>query len=165
MKIIKVGKIGSTYGVRGWIKVLSYTEYGDNILDYKPWYLSKDKENWKPVEIEDGRMHGDRVIVKFKGIDTPEKAALLTGNVVGITRSQLPTLKENEFYWSDLEGLTVINKNGDILGNVIYLIETGSNDVLVVKGEKEHAIPYLFGDVVLSVDLEKKEIHVDWELL
>lgn len=165
MNIIKVGKIGSTYGVRGWLKVRSYTEYGEGILDYKPWYLSKDNENWQPIEIEDGRPHGDRLVVKFSGFDTPEAAALLTGNDIGITRSQLPELKENEFYWSDLVGLTVINKDGEVLGTVIYLIATGSNDVLVVKGEKEHAIPYLPGDVVLKVDLDKKEIHVDWEIL
>jgi 16S rRNA processing protein RimM len=165
MKIIKVGKIGSTYGVRGWMKIRSYTEYGDSILDYTPWYLSKDENEWREVQIEEGRMHNDRVIVKFKGIDNPEEAALLTGHFIGITRAQLPELEKNEFYWSDLEGLTVINQHGDVLGKVIYLIETGSNDVLVVKGEREHAIPYLPGDVVLSVDLEKKEIHVDWEIL
>jgi 16S rRNA processing protein RimM len=165
LKIIKVGKIGSTYGVHGWIKVLSYTEYGASILDYKPWYLSKNEENWQPHVIEDGRMHNNRVIVKFQDINSPEEAALLTGNFVGIPRSLLPVLEKNEFYWSDLEGLTVINKNGDVLGTVIYLMATGSNDVLVIKGEKEHAIPYLPGDVILEINLEKKEIHVDWELI
>jgi 16S rRNA processing protein RimM len=165
MNIIKVGKVGSTYGVRGWIKIQSYTEYGEGILEYKPWYLSKDNENWRPIEVEDGRMHSGRLIVKFTGIENPEEAALLTGSVIGVMRSQLPELGKNEYYWSDLVGLTVINKHGDVLGTVSYLIETGSNDVLVVKGQKEHAIPYLLGDVILKVDLEKKEIHVDWEIL
>ena len=164
--MIKVGKIGSTYGVHGWIKVRSYTEFGDGILQYQPWYISlNDQDNWRPIEVEESRMHGDRVIVKFKGINSPEEAALLTGHFIGINRSQLPSLKKNEFYWSDLEGLTVVNKLGEVLGTVIYLIETGSNDVLVVKGKTEHAIPYLPGEVVLNVDLEKKEILVDWEIL
>ena len=162
---IKVGKVGSTYGVHGWIKILSYTEYGEGILDYHPWYISSDGENWRTIDVEDGRLHGKRVIVKFKGINNPEEAALLTGQLIGITRAQLPELKKDEFYWSDLEGLTVINKQGETLGTVIYLMETGSNDVLVVKGQKEHAIPYLPGKVILKVDLEKKEILVDWEAL
>ncbi len=165
MKIINVGKIGSSYGVQGWIKIVSYTEYGVSILDYKPWYISKDQQNWHPIDVEESRLHNKRVIVKFKHINSPEEAASLTGHFIGIKRSQLPVLKKDEFYWSDLEGLTVINKDGQVYGTVIYLIETGSNDVLVVKGEKEHAIPYLPGSVILSVDLEKKEIHVDWEIL
>jgi len=110
-------------------------------------------------------MHGKGIIVKFNGIHTPEEARQLTGKLIEIERSHLPTLPKNEFYWSDLEGLTVINKNGDILGKVIYLIETGSNDVLVVKGKREFAIPYLLGSVVTSVDLEKQEIHVSWDIL
>lgn len=162
---IKIGKLGSSYGIKGWIKVQSYTEFGLGILDYKPWFLSRDQTQWKPIEVESGRAHGKGIIVKFVGINTPEEVAKLTGNLIGITRDQLPAVKKDEYYWTDLEGATVIDKDGKILGKVIYLIETGSNDVLVVKGDKEHAIPFLPGDVILSVDLEKKEIHVDWEPL
>lgn len=161
---ITVGKIGSTYGVHGWLKIHSYTEFGASILDYSPWYLSQDQE-WQAVTLEGGRLHSNVVLAKFTGINSPEEARLLTGKMIAITRSQLPALKKDEYYWSDLEGLTVINKNGDILGKVSYLIATGSNDVLVIKGNKEQAIPYLPGSVILSVDLEKKEIHVDWELI
>ena len=162
---IKIGKLGSSYGVRGWIKVQSYTEFGLGILDYKPWLISRDDIQWKPIEVESGRAHGNGIVVKFVGIETPEDAAKLTGNLIGVPRDRLPPTKENEYYWNDLEGATVIDKDGNVLGKVIYLMETGSNDVLVVKGEKEHAIPFLPGDVILSVDLEKKEIHVDWEPL
>jgi 16S rRNA processing protein RimM len=117
------------------------------------------------MDIEDGRLHGKDVIIKLAGINTPEEARLLTGKLIAITRSQLPALDQNEYYWSDLIGLTVVNKDGTVYGKVAYLIETGSNDVLVVKGDKEHAIPYLYGSVVLNVDLEKQQILVDWELL
>lgn len=162
---ITVGKLGSTYGVRGWLKVSAYTEPTTNILDYSPWYLSGAKDDWAIVDVEEGRVHGNGIIVKLVAVNTPEQARLLTGKTIAVLRSQLPSLNANEYYWSDLVGLTVINKNGAILGKVIYLMATGANDVLVVKGDKEIAIPYIFDDVILSIDLTKQEIHVDWEWL
>lgn len=161
---ITVGKIGSAYGVHGWFKVLSYTEFGESILDYQPWHISSDNGAWEPVVLEGGRPHGKGLVAKIRGVNSPEEARLLAGKTIAIFRSQLPKLNKNEYYWSDLKGLSVINKNGENLGKVIYLIETGSNDVLVVKGVTEQAIPYLPG-VILKVDLEKQEIHVDWEVL
>ena len=83
--------------------------------------------------------------------------------MIAITRAQLPALPKNEYYWSDLEGLTVINQAGVVLGKVIYLIATGSNDVLVIKGDKELAIPYLQDEVITQVDLENGVIHVNWD--
>lgn len=160
---IKVGKIGSSYGVKGWVKVLTYTEFGSSILEYNPWYLENKDGNWEAIEIEEGKVYGKGVIVKFATIHTPEEAKLYSNRFIGIPRNLLPQLDKNEFYWSDLQGLTVINKEGQVLGKVIYLMETGANDVLVVKGEKEHAIPYLEGKVILNVDLDKQEIQVDWE--
>jgi 16S rRNA processing protein RimM len=160
---ILVGKIGTTYGVQGWLKIHTYTEFGASILEYRPWYLEYKDKGWTPIEIESSRLHNNGIIIKFSHINTPEEARLLTGINIGITRSQLPALNENEYYWSDLVGLTVINKNGEILGKVAYLIATGSNDVLVVKGEKEHAIPFLQGSVITRIDLNQQSIWVDWE--
>lgn len=162
---IIIGKLGAAYGVQGWLKVRAYTEFGANILEYLPWYINTSPLNdtFTPIKLESGRIHGNGIVAKLEGIDTPEKARLLTGKLIAITRSQLPVLKENEYYWSDLVGLTVINQKGEILGKVIYLIETGSNDVLVVKGEKEHAIPWIMNKVITGIDLQKQEIHVNWE--
>lgn len=160
--LIVVGKVGATYGVQGWLKILSYTEWTNNILQYAPWYIET-KDDWKPITIMGSREHGKGVVVKFTGYDTPEQSRVLTGKKIAIMRSQLPPLKKDEYYWSDLKGLTVVNQAGVILGKVIYIIATGSNDVLVVKGDKEHAIPYLPDDVVKSIDLEKGVIYVDWE--
>ncbi len=163
---IIVGKIGAPYGVRGWFKVHSYTEFGASILEYRPWYLSQANDQWSSAQIENGKIHGNGIIAKLVGINSPEEARLLTGKTIAIARSQLPVLKKDEFYWSDLEGLTVVNKEGQTLGTVSYLIETGANDVLIIKnGDKEHAIPYLPGKVVVNVDLEKQQITVDWELI
>lgn len=163
---ITVGKIGATYGVHGWLRIRAFTEFGVDILKYSSWYLSNNNaKDQTLVHVEDGRIHGKGIVAKLKGFDSPEKARVLTGKLIIIKRSELPQLKDKEYYWSDLEGLTVINKNGEIIGKVMYLIATGSNDVLIVKGEKETAIPYLPGQVILDVDLENREIHVDWEII
>jgi 16S rRNA processing protein RimM len=161
---VVVGQIGSPYGVLGWVKVSSFTEMVTNILAYSPWYL-EERTNWKLVEVSASREHGKGIIVKLAGIETPEEARLLAGKKIAIERSKLPVLKENEYYWNDLKGMAVINQRGENLGTVIYIMATGSNDVLVVKDKKEHAIPFLLNDVITHVDMDKKMIHVDWETL
>lgn len=161
---IIVGKVGSTYGIKGWLKILSYTDIANAILDYRPWYL-EEGSGWKKAEIQDGHEHGKGIVAKLAGYENPEQARLLSGKKIAVLRSQLPKLKKNEYYWSDLIGLSVINQDGTELGNVSYLLETGSNDVLVVKGDKEYAIPYLLGDVIQEIDLEKREIHINWEVI
>jgi 16S rRNA processing protein RimM len=162
-KFILIGKLGAAFGVHGWIKVHTYTELGASILDYDPWYLSNNDSNYHAVSFDEGKEHHGGVIVKFSGYDNPESVRKLTGKSIHIKRSQLPELNTEEYYWSDLVGMTVIDQHGNILGKVIYLIETGANDVLVVKGDKEIAIPYLPGSVVLNIDAEKQIILVDWE--
>ena len=162
--LITIGHIGSAYGVRGWLKIYSYTELGTTILDYQPWYLET-QHDWHPIDIEDQKIQHANIIIKITGINTPEEARLLTGKALAIPRSRLPILDPDQYYWSDLEGLTVVNINGIVLGKVIYLMATGSNDVLVVKGDTEQAIPYLPGKVIKKIDLANGQIIVDWEAI
>lgn len=161
---VVIGKVGSTYGIKGWLKILSYSENVVNILNYNSWYI-QEKTDWQEIEVQDGKEHGKGIIAKLAGFDTPEKAKILSGKPIAVKRSQMPKLAKNEYYWNDLKGLTVIDQQGQKLGQIIYLLATGSNDVLVVKGAKEHAIPYLPGQVVKSIDLDKGEMHVDWEVI
>lgn len=162
---IIVGKIGSTYGIHGWLKIQSFTGNIADVLDYEPWYI-EDHSGWKLIKREAGKLHGKGVIAKLDGYNNPEKARLLTGKSIAVKRTQLPALKDNEFYWRDLEGLTVINQHNEELGVISYMIETGANDVLVIqKNNKEHAIPYLPDDVVISIDLEKRIMRVNWDLI
>ncbi len=160
-----IGKIGTSFGVHGWLKVHTYTEFGPGILEYQPWFIQRPNGKTELLDIEDSKCQGEQVLIKVKNFDSPEAARLLTNLLIVVPREQLAVLEKNEYYWSDLIGLTVIDQAGVTLGKVTHLMETGSNDVLVIKGDKEYAIPYLFGSVVLSVDLEKKEIHVNWELI
>jgi 16S rRNA processing protein RimM len=85
------------------------------------------------------------------------------GCEIGIRRDQLPGTAPGEYYWRDLQGLTVVTIKGELLGTVDHLIETGANDVLVVKGERERLIPFVLDQVIVNVDLEKREIQIDWD--
>jgi 16S rRNA processing protein RimM len=159
-----IGKVGAPYGIKGWVKITSFTMPIANVLSYDPWYI-QEGQAWQPTKITGGREHGKGIVAKLAGLENPEQARLWTGKEIAIKRSQLPVLEKHEYYWSDLAGLTVINQTGDVLGKVIYLMETGSNDVLVIKGDKEYGIPYLFGEVIIDVDLTKKVMHVKWDLI
>jgi 16S rRNA processing protein RimM len=164
VEYVSVGKVGSTYGVLGWVKVISFTEPSTNILQYKCWYLES-RNGWTRIDITDSRKHGKNIIVKLANYDNPEQSRLLAGKTIAVLRSELPVLASGHYYWHDLEGLTVINHNGESLGEVIQVMETGANDVLIVKGKKEHAVPYLLNDVIVRVDLENKVIHVKWDVI
>ncbi len=159
-----VGKISVPYGIQGWIKIVSFTEVMTDLLRYKPWYLESES-GWQLVKPQHAKAHGKQLIAKFNEYHTPEAVRVLTGKKIAVTRSQLPVLGKNEYYWSDLQGLTVIDQQGNLLGKVAYLLATGSNDVLVVKNEAgiEHAIPYLPDSIIMQVDLASKTIQVDWE--
>ena len=135
-RIEVVGKLGSTYGIRGWLRIYSSTEQAESIFEYQPWFL-KIKGEWQPTELENWRHHNHEIIVKLKGVDDREVAQIL-------------------------EGYT--------MGTVTEMMETGSNDVLVVKAntkdafeKQERLIPFLYEQVVKRVDLTTKTIEVDWD--
>lgn len=161
-----IGKIGSAYGVKGWVKVYSFSDDRLSILQYNPWYLA-DGDDWKAIKLEDGRAHGKGIVAKLEGYETPETVRLLASKEIAIKREHLAPLTQGEYYWADLEGLTVINQNNVVLGKIAYLMETGANDVIVFKDEagKEHALPYLPGRVVKEIDLNQGVMHVDWDLI
>jgi 16S rRNA processing protein RimM len=156
-----MGRIGAPFGIKGWIKVQPYTETLDSLFDYDLWQVGR-SEGWQDFAVEEAAVHGDGLIAKLVGIDNREQAFALRGREIAVNREELPQTAENEYYWNDLIGLTVVNGQGVELGQVAGLMETGSHDVLVVKGERERLIP--FADAyVASVDLPGRRIEVDWE--
>lgn len=159
---IVVGKISTPHGVKGWVKVFSFTDPTDSILHYKPWFIHR-KEGWQSVEVKEGRIHGKTVIANIEGVDNRDSAELLKGFEIGVTRAQLPEAKPGEYFWIDLIGLQVINQQGIVLGIVDHLMETGANDVLVIRGEKEHLVPFVVDEFIKEVDLENKKMRVDWD--
>ena len=160
--LVKVGKIGSPHGVRGWVKVQSYTNPIDNILTYAPWYREENGQ-MKEVEVIESRVQVNGIIAHLKHCDDRDQAKLLTHSMIYVERALFSECQDGEYYWTDLEGLTVINQDNISMGTVDHLMETGSNDILVVKGDKERLIPYLENDVILQVDLNEKVIRVNWD--
>ena len=157
-----LGRIVGLFGVRGWIKVYSYTEPREAVLDYRDWLLGRDGD-WQRVELAEGKRHGKAVIARLEGIDDRDAAAELIGSDIGVDRDALPEPEEGHYYWADLEGLSVRLEDGSELGAVERMLATGANDVMVVQGEQERLIPFVMDEVVLGVDLAAGRIDVDWE--
>ena len=159
---VVLGRISGFFGVRGWVKVYSYTEPREAVLSYKRWLLSKNGE-WQAATVAEGKRHGKTVIARFEGVDDRDQAADLIGRDIGVPRDELPETDAGQYYWSDLEGLRVVRKDGSVIGEVSYLLETGANDVMVINGEREHLVPFVKDEVVLDVDIAAGVIRVDWE--
>ena len=159
---VVLGRVVGLYGVRGWVKVYSHTDPPESILGYSPWHLQLDNE-WRMVNVLDARRQGKGLTALLEGWDDRDAARRLLGANIAVARSQLPDLAPDDYYWADLIGLRVVTRAGVELGRVESLMETGSNDVLVVKDDREHLIPFLLGDVILEVDLPGGLIRVDWD--
>ena len=166
---VTLGKVGAVYGIKGWLKIHSFTDDVEAILDYFPWSLKLGNKT-QSVEITDWRKHSNGLIAKVAGIDDRDQAQALVGSEILVSEAALPELPEGEFYWRDLIGMSVVTTQGYDLGTVTEMMETGANDVLVVKAnpndgfsKKERLVPYLLEQVVISVSLENKQICVDWD--
>lgn len=162
-KQVVVGRFGRVHGVRGDIHVISFTEPAHNILDYHPWLIEKNGQ-WQSVTIASTKLHNQEIIAHIKDCDDRDLAKRYTNKDIAVPQDALPKLNKQEYYWSELIDLTIINQRGENLGQVTEILETGSNDVLVVKGSTEHLIPYR-KEVILKVDLGSNTITVDWEPL
>ncbi|MFL6621031.1 MAG: ribosome maturation factor RimM [Sulfurifustis sp.] len=158
---VQVGRIAGLFGVRGWIKVYSHTRPRESILSYSPWLIERDG-NWQTFEVAEGHAHGKGVIARLEGCEDRDAAARLVGGQIHISMSQLPAAGKNEYYWAELEGLRVVNTTGTELGRVSHLFETGANDVMVVRGDRERLIPFA-ATVVQRVDRAAGVIYVDWD--
>ena len=164
---IVVGKIGTPYGIKGWVKIHSSTEQPENIFEYLPWKITQGG-SIKTVTVESWRWHNKGLVCKFQGIEDRTEIERLTNAVISVPEDSLPEL-EDEFYWRDLIGCQVVTTKGYQLGVVEGLLETGSADVIRVKanikdafGQTERLIPYI-EQFVLSINLAEKLITVDWD--
>jgi 16S rRNA processing protein RimM len=165
-KYVPVGKISGVFGIKGWVKVYSYTDPRQNILNYSPIFISR-KGEWVALEVLSGRIQGKGIVLGLKGINDPDQALTLIGSELAIYKEQLKPTGKNDYYWSQLIGLTVTNHHDEVMGQVDSLLETGAHDVLVVKDKTsntERLIPFVLDDIVLDVDLDSQAIKVDWEL-
>lgn len=164
-EFLPVGKISGAFGIKGWVKVFSFTEPRSNILEYTPLFI-KIQGEWKEIEVTGGKAQGKGVVMGFKNVTDRNQTLSLIGAELAIRKSQLAPAEDNEYYWTDLIGLEVINEQQQTLGLVDSLLETGANDVLVVKTVQgvEILVPFVLDVIVKSVDIDKQRILVDWQI-
>jgi 16S rRNA processing protein RimM len=142
--------------------VFSYTDPREAFLQYKGLLLGRDGE-WQATKVAEGQRHGKSVILRLEGCDDRDQAATLIGTEIATDRSELPEPEDGHYYWSDLTGLKVVRHDGTELGEIKEILETGAHDVMVVQGEMERLIPFVKDDVVISVDLNERQVIVDWD--
>lgn len=176
--MVVMGRIVAPYGVFGWLKIVPDTEAFDGLFDYDTWWLGKG-DDWREMVVETAKTHNDVLVVKLKGIDDRDAALTCKGKQIAVPRDQLPEAEEDEYYWSDLIGVRVKNKQDVDFGLIVDVFETGANDVIAVRTDaiksedstakvvakeksQERLIPFI-DDVVLEVDIVAKTMLVDWD--
>jgi 16S rRNA processing protein RimM len=159
-RVVVLGKVASPFGVQGWVKVNSFTDPIDNILEYETWQVGGPGK-WMPVRLEDGRVTGKGVLAKLAGIASPEEARTRVGLEIGVWRSELPPASPGEYYWTDLEGFTAVTPEGAVLGTIDHFRETPSGPVAIVKGAREHWIPFV-KERIVKVEMAAARIVLDW---
>lgn len=158
---IVVGRVTAVFGIKGWVKIASFTSPPENLLGYRPWLLATG-DGFEPVEVDDLKAHGGGFVAQLEGCTDRDLAARFTGRDLAVPRSELPAAQDDEFYWFDLIGLDVVNADGEPVGRVERVMETGANDVLVVRGAQgETLIPFVAA-VVTDVDLAAGRLTADW---
>ena len=156
-----MGRIAGAFGVKGWVKVQTFTQSVDTLIGFPTWWL-KQAAGWQERKVQEAAVHGRTVIAKLSGVDDRDAAAQLRGYEVAVPRDQLPASRAGEYYWADLIGIGVSNIQGVPLGQVAKLLETGAQQVLLVEGERERLIPFI-ESVVVSVDVAGRSLVVDWD--
>lgn len=159
--LVVMGRIVAPYGIMGWLKVLPDTEMLDGLFDYPQWWLG-DGQNWRELTVESAKIHNDVLAVKLAGVDDRDAAFACKGQLVAVPRALLPAPADNEYYWSDLIGLSVSNQQKVDFGLITDVLETGANDVIVVRGERERLIPFI-AQTIITVDLAGRWMLVDWD--
>lgn len=159
---VVVGKIVGAFGLLGWVKIKSFTDPGTNILAYRPWTLEAGDVP-RTIRVIKGRAQGAVVVASLEGVENRDQAAALTGMQIAVPRESFPRPAKGEFYWADLVGLEVLTTTGRALGKISGLLETGANDVLEVKGDRERLIPFVVGEFVKEVNLGEGRLVVDWD--
>jgi 16S rRNA processing protein RimM len=159
-EIVQLGYIAGVHGIKGWVKVHSFTQPMEAILDYRPWLMG---EELAELNVLEGRPQGKTLVASLPGVDGRSAAQAWVGRTISVRRAQLPEPPGDSWYWADLVGLEVRNLEGLVLGKVANLLETGAHDVLVVRGERERLIPFVPGRYITRVALTKGLIEVDWD--
>ncbi len=162
-KVVLLGTVLGAFGVRGELKIDSFTQPTSAILQYQPWILRNAHSRERELTGAHGRDTAKGLVATFPHVSDRDAAEALRGTAIYVPRSALPPPKPGEYYWVDLEGLRVVNLEGADFGMVSHLFSTGANDVLVAHGDRERMIPFLEPDFITSVDFDSGIVTVDWD--
>jgi len=172
-EMVIMGRVVAPYGILGWLKIQPSTEYLDGLLDYPTWWIGRQQDTlqagqkaspWREYQVETGKIHADSLLVKLIGIDSREAALALKSQHIAVARQALPALAQDEYYWSDLIGMQVVNLQQHDLGSIQDIFATGANDVIVVKqadSDRQRLLPFV-AQTVQDVDMQKRIVTVDW---
>jgi 16S rRNA processing protein RimM len=158
---IEVGRLGAAHGVRGWLRVQSYTDPPERLFDWASWHLQGQGGSAREVKLLEVRQQGNGWIVHLEGVEERDGAARLTGQMILVDREFLPPTEGREHYRDDLVGFEVKNLEGALLGVVDHFVDTPGNVVMVVKGVREHWVP-VTGQHLRNVDKDARRLLVDW---
>jgi 16S rRNA processing protein RimM len=164
---IIIGKFGRPQGIKGLVRVISFTEPRDNILQYPDWFIQKQGSAWQKIDRLDERVNPQHILAQIDGYATREAISQLTNIDIAVQKTTLPELNTGEYYWHELIGMRVIHNTGAILGIVDSILDTGANDVLVIidkENNKKHLVPYILNDVVQNISKTNREMTVCWDL-
>lgn len=161
---VLLGRIVGVHGVRGMVKLESFTDPRTAIFDYKPWLLERAPGHFEKIAEVHGHAQGKGVVATLAGIGDRDAAAEWIGANIFVSRESLPEPEAGECYQTDLEGLEVLNTRGESLGTVSHLFDNGAHDVLITRDEagRQRLIPYVVDVYVKSVDLDAGRVTVDW---
>jgi 16S rRNA processing protein RimM len=168
-QLLTIGRIQSAYGIKGWVWIYANTEPMDNVFAYTPWYVQIGKD-WREVDVVEWREQGKGIVARLAGCNDRNAAEALHNAVIWTAKTNLPSLPEGDYYWSDLIDLQVWTVSGQLLGQVHSIMETGANDVLVVRtcagsiDSQERLIPWIPEQVVTLVDIVNRRLVVDWDV-
>ncbi|MBX3703835.1 MAG: 16S rRNA processing protein RimM [Steroidobacteraceae bacterium] len=157
-----LGRIAGPFGVRGWVKVASFTDPPEQILEFPCWRVALPAGGSRELRPLEGRRHGKGLVARIEGVDGRDGAMALARGELWIERGELPALGAGEYYRADLVGLEVVNQDGRPLGRVDHFLDLPANPVMVVSGEREHWVP-LVPRHLRRVDLERGRVVVDWD--
>ena len=162
-KLVLLGRVMGAFGVRGEVRLESWTEPRARIFGYQPWILRAANGAERELQGARGRDTGKHVIAHLPGCEDRDAAEALRGTEILVPRQALPAPAAGEYYWIDLEGLRVVTVEGVVLGEVSHLLSTGANDVMVVLGERERMIPFVLPEFIRNVDFDAGIVTVDWD--
>jgi len=165
---VTVGRIGRPFGIKGWVHVRSSMEPPAALAEYESWLVGppsaeRGPPGWSLSQVGAIRVHGKGLVARLEGACTREAAEALTGRLIALPRTVLPEAEPGQYYWADLLGVSVVAVGGEWLGTLSAFMETGANDVMVVRGERERLIPFVLGPVVREVNSDTGQVLVDWD--